>query len=66
MVTDFDREHIKEIMRDNKGFDWFTARLLRLLVNTDLENREKIRSVFPDVVELYEQFKRGDFEPKEK
>jgi hypothetical protein len=61
MVTDFDRDNIRSIMADRPGFDWFTANLLRLLLKADSENREKIRTVFPDVVELFEQYKNGDY-----
>jgi hypothetical protein len=57
-VTDFDRAHIGEILKDRHGsrYDWFTCYLLRLIVKADRENRERIRSAFPDEVEAFEHW----------
>ncbi len=53
-VSDWDREHINEIMM-GEG-DWFSAKLLRLLQKADKETREQVRKGFPDHVRLYEEW----------
>lgn len=60
MVTDFDRANIRNIMHDKPGYDWFTCKLLRLLASSDLENREKIRTIYPEAVELFEEWRNGE------
>lgn len=39
--------------------DWFTVRLLGLIANADLRNRERIRAGFPLEVEAYERVFRS-------
>lgn len=59
-LSDFDREHMDEIMSDRR-YDWFTARLLRLCQKADPANLERIRRGFPDVVEAYETWRDQDW-----
>jgi len=40
---------------------WFTAKLLRLINVADLDNLRKIRSVYPEVVEVYEAWFRAKY-----
>lgn len=58
MVTQFDREYVADIMAGAE--DYFTAQLLRLCAKADRGNLEKMRQAWPDVVELYEQWSRGE------
>ncbi len=39
--------------------DWFTSHLLRLLVQTDAENRELLRLGFPDHVAAFDRWRTG-------
>lgn len=57
-VSDFDRSHINEIM-GGEG-DWFTAQVLRLCQKADAPNLALLAVVFPDVVELYQQWLTSD------
>lgn len=52
MISDYDREHIGEIIA-GRG-DWFTAHLLRLIVKADAFNRVKLAEVFPEEVAAVE------------
>jgi hypothetical protein len=52
MLSRYDIEHVEEIMKGDG--DWFTAKLLRLIADSDLPNRERIRAGFPKEVALYE------------
>jgi hypothetical protein len=54
MISDYDREHIEEIMGGHG--DWFTAQLLRLCAKADANNLERIRRGFPDVVLLFQMW----------
>ena len=40
--------------------DWFTVKLLALIAKADLQNRERIRRGFPQEVEAYERWERGE------
>lgn len=57
MLSDFDRAHIKEILRGHGT--WFTADLIRLIAHADSTNRETLRRVYPEVVEAFETWERG-------
>ena len=43
---------------DNNG-DWFTCHVFRLIAKADTQNRERLRIIFPDEVEVYEAFLEG-------
>lgn len=58
MVTDFDREHMSDILAGSGN--WFTADLLRLCAHADGSNLERIRLGFPQVVAEYEQYLKGE------
>lgn len=58
MISDFDRAHIGDIVAG--GGDWFTAELLRLIAKADSNNRERLRSAFPEEVAAYEEWWSGD------
>lgn len=57
----YDREHIPAILEDQEGrhFNWFGAHLIRLIAKADSINREKLRRVYPDHVEAYEEYYFG-------
>jgi hypothetical protein len=57
-ITQFDREHIEDILRG--AGTWFTADLIRLCAHADEGNLERIRLGFPDVVDAYLAWRRGD------
>lgn len=57
MISEYDRANMADIIAGHG--DWFSAQLLRLIAKADLENREKIRSAFPEHVEAYERWKDG-------
>lgn len=67
-VSDFDRQHIQEIL-DNRDqyYTWFSAHLIRLIAKADGGNRERLRLAFPDAVEAFEDWyhRRGFYAPKE-
>ena len=59
-----DRDWTHEIEAAFSGTgDWFTSHLLRLLVNSDPENTERIRLGFPAHVAAWERWKynQGEF-----
>lgn len=56
-VSEFDRQEVARIM--NGHGTWFTAQLLRLCAKADSSNLERIRQGFPDVVALFEEWRRG-------
>lgn len=57
-LTDYDREHVGDIIAGDGT--WFTAGLLRLCAHADRWNLERIRQGFPDVVEAFESWQRGE------
>ena len=64
-ISDFDRHHVPQILaaQDGRDWDWFSARLLRLISHADAENRERIRLTFPEHVEAFEDwyYSRGPY-----
>ena len=58
-MSEYDKKNIKGILFYGEG-DYFTARLLRLINKADSSNREKLRLGFPEEVEAYESYMRGD------
>ena len=59
-LSEFDKEHIREILYGCHG-DWFTAQLLRLILKADYENRAKLAVVFPEEVREVELCERDEF-----
>lgn len=53
-LSDFDRRNIGPIMA-GEG-DWFSAVLLRLIAKADLANRSRLRLVYPEHVQAYEEW----------
>jgi hypothetical protein len=58
--SDYDDAHIADILSGHG--DWFSAQLMRLIMKADRSNRDLIAQVFPDHVEAYERYQRGDYE----
>lgn len=58
MISEFDRENMQTILLGHGT--WFTAQLLRLIAKADLNNLERLRKGFPEVVEAYETWRRED------
>ena len=40
--------------------DWFSAKLMRLIMKADRENKERLRIAFPDHVQAYDDYMRGE------
>ena len=40
--------------------DWFSAQLLRLIAKADYNNRERLRTAFPEHVQAYEDWFLSD------
>jgi hypothetical protein len=57
-ISEFDKKNVSHILSGHG--DWFSARLLRLIMKADLTNREKLRQVYPEHVEAYEKYIRGE------
>jgi len=57
-VTDFDRQHVEQIMR-SESMDWFAARVIRLCGHADEYNLERLRLAFPEHVEAFEDWYHG-------
>jgi len=57
MISEHDKAHIEEIMKGHGT--WFSAELLRLIAKADLTNRDKLRQVYPEHVEAYEEWFNG-------
>lgn len=58
MISDFDKAHMKDILKDTAAarYDWFSCHLLRLIARADQNNRERLRLAFPQAVESYEEW----------
>jgi len=59
-ISNYDRENVGHILQGHGS--WFSADLLRLIAKSDRGNREAIRIVYPDHVEAYEKWMRGEVE----
>jgi len=57
-LSEYDRQHIGDIL--NGHGTWFTAHLLRLLPRADAGNLAKLERAFPEVVEAYREWRRGE------
>lgn len=55
-ISEYDREHMADILAGHG--DWFTAHLLRLIAKADALNRAKLRSVYTEEVEAFEEWER--------
>jgi hypothetical protein len=54
-LSQYDKDHLGEILYNGLG-DWFTAKLLRLILKADHENRNKLARGFPDEVAAVEWY----------
>lgn len=54
-VSDNDKGRIRDIVYKGYG-DWFDAILIRLISRADTKNIERLRAIYPLVVELYEEW----------
>ena len=52
MITEYDIINLDSILVDSKQYNWFTAKLLRLMADSDMANLAKLGTVYPEV--LYE------------
>jgi len=59
-LSNFDRENMEELLAGHG--DWFSAKLMRLIMKADRENKERLRLAFPDHVQAYDDYVRGDNE----
>ena len=57
-LSDFDRQNLASILAGSG--DWFSAKLMRLIMKADRENKEQLRLAFPDHVQAYDDYVRGD------
>lgn len=57
-ISPYDQNNIEKILYGNQ--DWFGAHLLRLIARADPFTREQFRKGFPDYVEAFEKWERGD------
>jgi uncharacterized protein (UPF0335 family) len=57
-VSSHDKMRISKIIRDNYG-DWYDAKLIRLIAKADKKNRDRLRSVYPNVVEMVESWENS-------
>lgn len=57
MISDYDKEHIGEIIAGHG--DWFTAQLLRLMHKADSENFAKLAVCFPKEALAYSKWCEG-------
>lgn len=62
-ISDFDRNHIQEILDKPDDFDWFSAQVIRLASRADKGNLARLRNAFPEHVEAYEDwyYQRGPY-----
>jgi hypothetical protein len=57
MITDFDREHVQEILVNKDGrFDWYSCHVIRTVAKADRANREVMRAAYPEHVAAYERW----------
>ncbi len=57
-MSEYDKKNINAII-SGEG-DWFTARLIRLIVHADMSNRRKLASVYPEEVYAVNVFNYGE------
>jgi len=53
-MSEFDKENIQHILKGQGN--WFGAYLLRLIAKADRKNRAKLKQVFPEHVQAYEEY----------
>lgn len=58
-LSDYDRANIRAILYNEK-YDWFTARLMRLIAHADDNNRIRLAKCFPEEVALVMCNRQGD------
>lgn len=54
ILSDYDRANLDKILAGHG--DWFSAKLMRLIMKADKENRSRLRLGFPDHVQAYENY----------
>ena len=57
-MSNHDKQNIGAII--NGEGDWFTARLIRVIVHADLSNRRRLALGFPDEVHAVNVFNYGE------
>jgi hypothetical protein len=57
-MSDYDRAHVGDLV-GGEG-TWFTAKLFRLLADADADHRDMLALGFPEEVEAFEAWQRGD------
>jgi len=55
--SDYDRAHVGEILRGHGT--WYGAHLLRLVSLADAQERERLRSIYPEHVAAWEAYNAG-------
>ena len=63
-MSDFDLQHVGEVIADPERYSNFTAWLLRLIAKADPINREHLRRAFPEEVEAFEKWEAKPPEPE--
>lgn len=58
-LSDFDRDHVEEILNDDRHYHSFSNALLRLVAKADGVQREVLRSVYPTHVGALEAWQLG-------
>ena len=60
-MNDYDKQNIGNILVNNRGrWDWFTCHLFRVIAKADENNRSKFRELYPDELEAFEKWKKGE------
>ncbi len=55
MMSNHDKQNIGKLLQGEGS--WFTARLFRLIASADEQNRNKLRTAFPDEVVAVETYR---------
>lgn len=58
-ITPFDIANMYDILSTDSPYDWFTAKLLRLLRDADETNLNKLAEVYPAEFAYFAQYKYG-------
>jgi len=58
-ISEFDKAHVGDILAGHG--DWFSAKLLRLIAESDHDNREALREAYPGHVAAYEAWHNGEY-----
>ncbi len=55
-LSDFDRQHLGDLLVDHERYTHYTAHLLRLIAKADYVNRQLLHRVYPAEVEAFEDW----------